>query len=207
MAAFAVAFTACQKHVESESTIGVLSGVVETRADGDVDVALQPMFLFWTEGNFNDATKTAPDFFVRTPDGMIDDYKTERYNTGVYYPLYDKLVYAAGIAPAPGTAGIDFATSGDYSSFTISNTPDPSAYGDDVRGVVDPLAAATISGKDSDELGRLLFKHATTKIAFEAMLTPTMTKAVTNVRVEIPAGRPTVPTWLTITVPTRRVSA
>ena len=38
MAAFAVAFTACQKHVESESTIGVLSGVVETRADGDVDV-------------------------------------------------------------------------------------------------------------------------------------------------------------------------
>lgn len=196
MAAFAVAFTACQKHVESESTIGVLSGVVETRADGDVDVALQPMFLFWTEGNFNDATKTAPDFFVRTPDGMIDDYKTERYNTGVYYPLYDKLVYAAGIAPAPGTAGIDFATSGDYSSFTISNTPDPSAYGDDVRGVVDPLAAATISGKDSDELGRLLFKHATTKIAFEAMLTPTMTKAVTNVRVEIPGSlNATTLTW------------
>ena len=170
MAAFAVAFTACQKHVGSESTIGVRSGVVETRADGDVDVALQPMFLFWTDGNFNDATKAAPDFFVRTPDGVIDDYKTERYNTGVYYPLYDRLVYSTGFAPAPGNGGIDFVTSGDYSSFTISDTPNPSAYGDDERGVVDPLAAATISGKDSDELGSLLFKHATTKIAFEAML-------------------------------------
>ena len=62
--------------------------------------------------------------------------------------------------------------------------------------MVDPLAAATISGKDSDELGRLLFKHATTKIAFEAMLTPTMTKAVTNVRVAIPGSlNATTLTW------------
>ena len=187
--AFMTAIAACQKSENrSNSTIGVLSGVVETRADGDVNVALQPMFLFWTEGNFNDATKTAPDFFVRTPDGEIDHYKTDKYNTGVYYPLYDKVVYSAGIAPAPGSAGLSFATSGDYTAYTIDDTPNPSAYGDDVRGVVDPLAAATISGKDSAPLGRLLFKHATTKISFEAMLTSTMTKAVTNVQVEIPGS-------------------
>ena len=45
--------------------------------------ALQPMFLFWTEGNFNSATASAPDFFVRTPEGEIDTYKTSAYGTQV----------------------------------------------------------------------------------------------------------------------------
>ena len=98
LVALAAAFTACKKGMVSSETISVSTDLISTRADGDVDVTLQPLFLFWTGSNFNSTTATAPDFFVRTADGVIDDYKTTKYNTKVYYPLYDEVVYANGVA-------------------------------------------------------------------------------------------------------------
>lgn len=189
LVALAAAFTACKKGMVSSETISVSTDLISTRADGDVDVTLQPLFLFWTGTNFNSTTATAPDFFVRTADGVIDDYKTTKYNTKVYYPLYDEVVYANGVAPAPGTDYISFAPNqtGDYSKFVINETQNPSTYGDDVRGVTDPLVgSATINGKDSAPLGKLLFKHATTQLFFRAQLAPTMTKFIDHVQVYIP---------------------
>ena len=185
--ALAAAFTACKKSLTSNETISLSSDVIATRAGGEVDVNLQPMFLFWTGNNFNSTTATAPDFFVRTADKMIDDYKTEKYNTQVYYPLYDEVVYANGVAPYPGSDYITFAQSNNYSKFNISQTQSTNPYGYDTRGIIDPLVgSATISGKDSAPLGKLMFKHATTKLEIRAQLAETMTKFVDHVQIFIP---------------------
>ena len=185
----ATALVACKKSENrGETTISVLTDLIETRADGDeVDAALQPMFLFWTAGNFGDATKQAPNFFTRVADGVIDDYKTTKYNTKVYYPLYNEVVYANGVAPAPGSDYVSFKTANNYNQFVINETPveKPELY--DVRGMTDPLVAtATISGTDEAPLGKLMFKHATTRLELRAQLAPTMTKFVDHVQVFIP---------------------
>lgn len=151
--------------------------------------ALQPMFLFWTEGNFNSATASAPDFFVRTPEGEIDTYKTTTYKTGVYYPIQNKTIYATGFAPAPGDGYLSFATEGDYSKFIIPANP-AGTYPDDEYGVMDILSAPRISATDSNPFtvaNPLQFSHAQTKLFFDAKLADTMNKFVKEVKVNFPS--------------------
>ena len=188
------AFTACSKSEagkgESKSICLTTFQDFGTRAD-EPERSLQPLFLFWTDNNFNDATKVAPDFFVRTPDGEIEDYKTTPYNTGVYYPLYNKPVKAAGLAPAPGEGFLTFATAGDYRKFNVAKTTGTTDCPDDEWGVIDVLAAPAISATDAAPFTvqtPLYFHHRATKVAFKAQLTPTMTKFVKFVKVEIPGS-------------------
>ena len=196
LVALLAAFSSCNKKEGSESGKSislwaneeVLSNAA-TRADATVDRKLQPLFVFWTEGNFNDATKSAPDFFVRTPDGDINTYTTpaDPYNTGAYYPLYNKEVYATGVAPAPGEGYLEFVTANDYSKFKIARPA--SQYPDDTYGVTDVLAATKITGTDAAPFvpnHPLIFKHQTTKISFRAKLDETMTKFVKYVTVKFP---------------------
>lgn len=207
--AAAVAFAACNKAVDNTRSheIGLYAGVMDTRAANPADLVTgrdqTPLFLFWTAGNFDDATKSAPDFFVRTPSGVITDYESSKYNTGVYYPLYDQVVYSAGIAPAPGSGYVECATAGSYDEFVITApnvpivlNPDGVPYGDDKLGVADVLVTNTISGKDSAPLGMLTFTHALTKIGFRATLAPTMAKYVKYVTVKFPGSlAPVSATW------------
>lgn len=150
--------------------------------------ALQPMFLFWTEGNFNSATASAPDFFVRTPEGEIDTYKTSAYGTQVYYPIQNKTIYATGFAPAPGDGYLSFATEGDYSKFIIPAKP-AGSQPDDAYGVMDILSAPRISATDSNPFtvaNPLQFSHAQTKLFFQATLAPGMPKYVQKVKIKFP---------------------
>ena len=192
--AMAACLAACKKgETAGEPRSISLSSLVHedngaTRADGATfNRTLQPLFLFWTEDNFNDATKSAPDFFVRTPDGEIDDYQTEKYNTGVYYPLYDKVVYAAGLAPAPGEGGLQFVTEGDYSQFNIP--VGPSTYGDDAHGAYDVMTTTKVQGNDTNPIAEpLLFKHALTKLSFDAILAESMPQFVKFITIEFPGS-------------------
>ena len=194
LVALLAAFSSCNKNEGPASGKSISLWSVEetpnavTRAN-EVNRNLQPLFLFWTEGNFNDATKSAPDFFVRTPEGEISTYTTETYKTGVYYPLYNKEVYATGIAPAPGEGYLEFATANDYSKFNIARPA--SQYPDDDYGVTDVLGATKITGTDATPFvpsSPLIFKHLTTKISFRAKLDQTMTKFVKFVTVKFPGS-------------------
>lgn len=162
---------------------------------GGVDRNLQPLFLFWTDGHFNDATVEAPDFFVRTPDGEINDYTSTKYNTLVHYPVNDATEYATGFAPSPGDGYLTFATEGDYSVFNIPEQGD--GIHDDTRGVMDILSAGTVSGNNSTPIpDPLLFKHAQTKLVFDARSSATNTKYVKYVEVEFPGSlTPTTLEW------------
>ena len=108
--ALLAAFTACNKGEipgTGENTISLWAGedgtgVLRTRAGETPNRSLQPLFLFWTSGNFNNTSASAPNFFVRVPDGEINDFSVTQFNTYEYYPLNNKTVYACGIAPAPG---------------------------------------------------------------------------------------------------------
>ena len=191
------AFMACSKgeHPGSGNTIGLWSGesgsgVPATRADDDtVDPRLQPLFLFWTDGNFNDATAIAPDFFVRIPDGEINDFTVTKFNTNEYYPLNNRTVYATGIAPAPGAGYLEPATAGDYSKFDIL-VPD-TGVDDDAYGVTDVMASQTLSATDAapfQQTAPLRFNHLLTKLTFRARLADDMTKFVKYVKVRFPGG-------------------
>lgn len=157
-----------------------------TRAGENVDPALQPLFVFWTDGRFDDPSVNAPYFFTRIPEGEIDSYATTVYNTGVPYPLHDRVVHAAGLAPAPGDGrALVPDVEGGWSSFTIAGGP--CAFGDDEHGVVDVLTAPSVSGSDSAPITMpLAFGHALTKISFGAVLAETMTKFVKYVTVTFP---------------------
>ena len=164
-----------------------------TRA-GDTNRALQPMFLFWTNGHFNDASADgsvdSPDFFVQTSDYEIDHWNSTLYNTQKYYPIQDKEIYAAGFAPAPGDGYLSFATEGDYSKFVIpANTSGTTTCPDDPYGVMDILSAPRMTGKDSSPLtaaGPMKFYHAQTKLFFDAKLATTMRKYVKQVKIQLP---------------------
>ena len=159
-----------------------------TRAGGgSFDRGLQPLFLFWTDGNFGNVSVSAPDFFTRVPGGMIDDYSSSVYNTGVRYPIRNADVYAVGLAPAPGDGGLTQVAANDWTRFTIPGGS--SAYGDDAHGVVDVLVSNTVSGNDSAPIAApLVFRHALAQMSFRAILAPTMTKFVKFVTVDFPGS-------------------
>ena len=164
-----------------------------TRA-GEGNRALQPMYLFWTDGNFNTVTtQETVDFFVRTPEGdEIDTYKTNPFGTGYYYPFQNKPIYAAGFAPAPGDGYLSFVTTGDYSKFSIpENTAITARRPDDAYGVMDIYSAPMISATDASPFtvaNPLQFYHAQTTIYFQAKLADSMTKYVKEVKVHIPGS-------------------
>lgn len=182
--ALVAALAACKKgENQGRNTIGVFSGV-STRADANVDASLQPLFVFFTSGNFNNSSVSAPEFFVCTPDGEIDDYKTTAYNTQVRYPLYDRVVYSAGLAPVPGTGSrLAFVTAGQYDKFNVVQGDGST---DDKWGTTDIMTTSIINGKDSSPMGMLYFNHALTKISFSAKLATSMSKYVKYVKVEFP---------------------
>ena len=191
------ALTACNRSGMDEARNLIRIGSMDmsgtnaaTRADDTpVNRALQPMFLFWTEGNFNSATASAPDFFVRTPDGEIDTYKTSPFGTQVYYPIQNKTIYATGFAPAPGDGYLSFATEGDYSKFIIPARPAGSVPAD-AYGVMDILSAPRISATDSNPFtvaNPLQFSHAQTKLSFDATIPRHMPKYVRYVQIKLPA--------------------
>ena len=170
--------------------IGVRSQASEgsTRSGGDTDPALQPVFVFWTDGAFDDPSRNAPDFFVRIPDGEIDDWESSVYNTGVFYPLHDRTVHAAGLAPAPGDDRMLVPrTEGRWSEFAILGGT--CQHGDDEYGVVDVLIAGTVSGNNSSPISEpLLFGHALTRLSFKAVLAESMTKFVKYVTITFPGS-------------------
>jgi hypothetical protein len=196
--ALLAAFTACSKGEISgsgENTISLWSGedgtgVLRTRAgDPTPNRSLQPLFLFWTSGNFNNTSAVAPDFFVKVPDGEINDFSVTQFNTNEYYPLNNKTVYACGIAPAPGEGYLEPVTAGSYTKFNIG-VPDTGVDDDDC-GVTDVMAAAVLSATDAAPFTQatpLNFKHLLTKLSFRARLADDMTKFVKYVKVLFPGN-------------------
>ena len=158
-----------------------------TRAGWDGDGAVHPLFVFWTDGNFNDPSAGAPHFFTRIPGGAIDDYAADPYNTGVFYPLRDREVHAVGIAPAPGEDGLVQEDPQDYSRFVIPGGSSP--WGDDAHGTVDVLTSGSVSGRDSAPIAApLVFRHALSQLSFSAILAPAMTKFVKFVTIDFPGS-------------------
>lgn len=193
LVAVAAAMASCQKGETSgrSGSISLGSYLYEgtsTRAgETEFDRNLQPLFLFWTDGNFNDNTKNAPDFFTRIPEGEIDSYAIDKYNTKVYYPLYDRTVHAVGLAPSPGEKGLAFKTEGDYSEFVIPRGY--SEYADDEHGAYDILVSNNVEGKDSAPIATpLIFRHALTQISFSAILAPSMSQFVKFITIEFPGS-------------------
>jgi hypothetical protein len=187
------AMAGCGKGVQPSEDIpdgiGVRSCLL-TRADGDEPAGRdqQPVFLFWTEGNFNNPSAGEPDFFACTPDDGVDAYSEISYNTKVPYPSGNAAVKATGFAPAPGDGYLAFVTEGDYSQFTIPSPDVP--YPDDTHGVMDVLASrSSVSGSNSSHISEPLeFIHAQTRLSFQATLSGTMSKFVKFVRVQFPGS-------------------
>ena len=195
--ALLAAFTACSKGEipgSGENTISLWSGedgtgVLRTRADATIDRSLQPLFLFWTSGNFNNTSAVAPNFFVKVPDGEINDFSVTQFNTHEYYPLNNKTVYACGLAPAPGEGYLEPVTTGSYAKFNIG-VPDI-GVDDDAHGVTDVMIADALSATDASPFTQaqpLNFKHALTKLSFRARLADDMTKFVKYVKVRFPGS-------------------
>lgn len=195
--ALLASFTACSKGEypgTGENTIGLWSGedgtgVLRTRADATIDRSLQPLFLFWTSGNFNNASAVAPNFFVKVPEGEINDFSVTQFNTQEYYPLNNKTVYACGLAPAPGDGYLEPVTTGSYAKFNIG-VPD-TGVDDDAYGVTDVMIADVLSATESVPFAQanpLKFKHAMTKLSFRARLADDMTKFVKYVKVRFPGS-------------------
>lgn len=161
----------------------------KTRTETTSDRNLQPLFVFWTNGNFDNRTVEAPHFFTRIPEGVINDYQSTPYNTQVYYPNNDALVSVVGLAPAPGEGWLTPVTAGSYAAF---NVVPGDGVTDDTYGVMDILTAGKQVGSSSAPLAsrlenRLVFQHALTKISFKATLAETMAKYVKFVNVRFPA--------------------
>lgn len=153
------------------------------------DRNLQPLFVFWTYGNFDNGSVGAPHFFTRIPEGVINDYQSIPYNTQVYYPNNDALVSVVGLAPAPGEGWLTPVTEGSIAAFNV--VPGDGTT-DDTYGVKDILVAGKQVGSSSAPLAsrlenRLVFRHALTKISFKATLAETMAKYVKFVNVRFPA--------------------
>ena len=195
--ALLAAYTSCSKGEipgTGENTISLWSGedgtgVLRTRADATPDRSLQPLFLFWTSGNFNNTSAVAPDFFVKVPDGEINDFSVTQFNTHEYYPLNNKTVYACGLAPAPGEGYLEPVTTGSYAKFNIG-VPDI-GVDDDAHGVTDVMIADALSATDASPFTQahpLNFKHALTKLSFRARLADDMTKFVKYVKVRFPGS-------------------
>lgn len=195
IAAVACLAVACGKTDTPEEALPYiqLRSFTGTRADDDVTVDrnLQPLFLFWTADNFNNASVEEPDFFVCAPDNVIDAYAENSYNTRIPYPTGNRAVSATGFAPAPGDGYLQFATAGDYSTFTIpENTSGTTTCPDDKYGVMDVLVAKeSVSGSNSAHIADPLeFIHAQTKLIFRATAAPTMTKFVKFIQVQFPGS-------------------
>ena len=192
------AFTACNKNAaesgEPGRTIRLWAGEAQdspkTRAEETgFDRSLQPLFVFWTSGNFDNGAAGAPHFFTRIPEGVINDYQATPYNTQVYYPNNDVLVSVIGLAPAPGEGWLIPATEGSLAAFNV--VPGDGTT-DDTYGVRDILVAGKQVGSSSAPLvssfeNRLVFQHALTKLSFKATLAETMTKYVKFVNIQFPS--------------------
>lgn len=146
-----------------------------------------PLFLFWTENNFNNASAAAEDFFVRDPEEAVNAFSETPYNTMVPYPSGNRMVYATGFAPSPGQGGLSFVTANDYSLFNIPASPLAGTSGSEY-GAVDVLAAREpVFGNQMGPISApLMFEHAQVKLTFDAKLAPTMTKFVKFIRIEFP---------------------
>ena len=158
-----------------------------TRAGGTGATDSRPLFVFWTDGHFNDQSAGAPHFFTRIPGGEIDDYAVEPYNTGVFYPLRDREVHAVGLAPAPGEGGLLQENPSDFTRFVIPGGD--GQWGDDAHGVHDILTSGFVTGKDSEPIAApLVFRHVLSQLSFRAILAPTMTKFVKFVTIDFPGS-------------------
>lgn len=193
---FCCAFSACNKGAFPGGDSGRIIRLwadedsPRTRAEPAFDRSLQPLFVFWTTGNFDNPSVEAPHFFTRIPEGVINDYQSTPYNTQVYYPNNDALVSVVGLAPAPGEGHLTPASAGSFAAFDVVPGDGVS---DDTFGVTDILVAGKQVGSSSAPLAgsfdnRLVFRHALTKLSFRATLSETMSKYVKFVNVQFPAG-------------------
>ena len=116
----------------------------------------KPCFIFWTQTDYLSpgfASNPTTPYVYRHPEGVIDDYKTPKYNTRYVYPPYSEWVHAVGIAP--GSLVPENNTAG-WKEF---NVPEASA------GLVDIQCAPVVKGSQQLPFSDpLLFAHQLTKL-------------------------------------------